>query len=692
MANRLANETSPYLLQHKDNPVDWLPWGEEAFRLARETDRPILLSVGYSSCHWCHVMAHESFEDEATAKLMNEWFVNVKVDREERPDVDGVYMMAVQTLTGRGGWPMTVFMTADGRPFYAGTYFPPSDGHGLPSFTRVLEAIHRAWIEERPRILASAEGVTEHLAASANRGNASGGFVPGRDLLDGAVRHFQETFDATWGGFGQAPKFPSPSNLDFLLTHHAIAAREGRDAGGTLDMVLHTLRAMAAGGMYDQLGGGFARYSVDHRWLIPHFEKMLYDNAQLVRTYLHAWQLTGDPLFERIVRETLGYLEREMRDPAGGFYSAQDADSEGIEGKFFVWTRAEVEKVLGEDARVFCDAHEISVEGNFRDPHHPDLVGRSVVSRRYNLEATAERFGIDAEVFEAKMEECRRKLFSVRTMRVPPGLDDKVLCSWNGLALSAFAEAGRVFQDPWFVSAAEELGAFIRGTFWRDGRLLHTYRSGEARIEGMVEDYTYAGLGFVELFRTTGDWSHAEFARELFEVLLRDFRDSARGGFFETAHAGEALIVRQKSLFDEATPSGNGAAAQLGFWLSRYFDREEWLEPVTETLGLARDFLTQAPNGFGSLMQVVELLLARREEVVVVGGLIEREPLMKVLAERFLPSVVLAQLDEPLPGVPLFAGRDRGPGAQAYVCENMACLLPVSTPAELRAQLAGGVA
>ncbi len=691
MANRLANETSPYLLQHKDNPVDWLPWGDEAFALARETDRPILLSVGYSSCHWCHVMAHESFEDEATARLMNEWFVNVKVDREERPDVDGVYMMAVQTLTGRGGWPMTVFMTADGQPFYAGTYFPPSDGHGLPSFQRVLEALHRAWIEERPRILASAEGVTEHLTATSKRGNAEGGFEPTRELLDTAVRHFQETFDATWGGFGQAPKFPSPSNLEFLLTHHAVSAREGRDDGGALDMVLHTLRAMASGGMYDQLGGGFARYSVDHRWLIPHFEKMLYDNAQLVRLYLHAWQLTKDPLFERIIRETLGYLEREMRDPAGGFRSALDADSEGIEGKYFVWTRDQITQVLGEDARIFCEAHEITAEGNFHDPHHPDLVGRNVVSRRYDLQKTAERFDIDAGVFEAKMEEGRRKLFSVRMMRVPPGLDDKVLCSWNGLALAAFAEAGRVLQDSWLVSAAEEVGAFIRTTFWREGRLLHTYRSGEARIDGMVEDYAYAGLGFLELYKTTGDWAHVEFARELYSVLLADFRDLERGGFFETSHSGEALIIRQKALFDEATPSGNGAAAQLGYWLSRYFDNEEWTTPVIETLALARDFLAQAPNGFGSLMQVVELLLARREEVVVVGGITAREELMAELADRFLPAVVIAPASEPLPRVPLFAGRESAGSAQAYVCENMACQLPVSTRDELRTQLAGGL-
>ena len=457
MPNRLANETSPYLLQHADNPVDWYPWGEEAFAKARAEDKPILLSVGYSACHWCHVMAHESFEDEATAALMNDWFVNIKVDREERPDVDGIYMLAVQALTGRGGWPMTVFMTADRQPFYAGTYYPPKDGHGLPSFGRVMESLHRAWIEERPKILASAEGITEHLNAASLRGRVEEGFELTPDMADAAVAHFAQVFDSEWGGFGDAPKFPSPPNLEFLLAHHA---RTGDP--DALGMVTSTLRAMASGGMYDQLGGGFSRYSVDGRWLIPHFEKMLYDNAQLVRVYLHAWQLTGDPFFQRIVRETLAYLVREMRDADGGFYAAQDADSEGIEGKYFVWTQPELEDALGEDWPLFAACHDIGEEGNFHDPHHPDLTGRSVVSRRYDPVPTAEALEIPVEELEQRLEAARRILFRVRSSRIRPGLDDKVLTSWNGLALAAFAEAARVLGDAAYRQVAEETAAFMQ--------------------------------------------------------------------------------------------------------------------------------------------------------------------------------------------------------------------------------------
>ncbi len=685
MPNRLADETSPYLLQHADNPVDWYPWGEEAFAKARAEDKPILLSVGYSACHWCHVMAHESFEDEGTAALMNDWFVNIKVDREERPDVDGIYMLAVQALTGRGGWPMTVFMTADRQPFYAGTYYPPKDGHGLPSFGRVMEALHRAWVEERPKILASAEGITEHLQASSLRGRVEDGFGLTPDMAETAVAHFAQVFDSEWGGFGSAPKFPSPANLEFLLAHHA---RTGDP--DALGMVTSTLRAMATGGMYDQLGGGFSRYSVDGRWLIPHFEKMLYDNAQLVRVYLHAWQITGEPLFERIVRETLSYLVREMRDAEGGFYAAQDADSEGIEGKFFVWTQAELEAALGEDWPLFAACHDIGEEGNFHDPHHPDLVGRSVVSRRYDPVPTAAALEVPVEELERRLEAARRILYRVRSGRIRPGLDDKVLTSWNGLVLAAFAEAARVLNDAVYREVAEGTASFLREKLWVDGRLLHTYKRGIAKIDGMVEDYTFTGLGFVEIYRLTGDFAYLEFARDLWEVLVREFHDPEHGGFFETTASGEKLLVRQKSLFDEATPSGNGSGAQLTWWLSRYFEREDWAEIASECLSLSHQFMTQAPNGFGSLWQTAELLLAPRQELVITGEPAAREPLERAAAAKFLPWLVLAPGSEA--GIPLFEGRTGGSEALAYFCENMACQLPVSEPDALAAQLASAAA
>ncbi|HEX6031265.1 MAG TPA: thioredoxin domain-containing protein, partial [Tepidiformaceae bacterium] len=501
MPNRLANETSPYLLQHAENPVDWYPWGPEALARARNEDKPVLLSIGYSSCHWCHVMAHESFEKPATAELMNRWFVNVKVDREERPDIDGIYMSAVQALTGQGGWPMTVFIAPDGRPFYAGTYFPPADGHGRPGFPRLLEAIHDAWTNEREKILASAEGITQHLQMAARR--APGQADLGADTPEKAMQLYAQAFDQRWGGFGGAPKFPSPSNLEFLLAYAARAGGE-YDGPSALEVVLHTLRKMAEGGMYDHLGGGFSRYSVDERWLVPHFEKMLYDNAQLVRVYLHAFQVTQHPFFERVVRETLTYLEREMLDPEGGFYSAQDADSEGIEGKYFVWTPAEVEEVLGEDAPLFMAYFNVTEQGNFEDPHHPEFGRRNVLSTPRPAEEVASELGMSHPEFEGKRIEMREKMLAARERRVKPGLDDKMLASWNGLALAAFAEAARVLGDSHYRDISERNATFLREKLWDGERLLHTYKGGTAKVSGMLEDYAYVGHALVELYRLTG--------------------------------------------------------------------------------------------------------------------------------------------------------------------------------------------
>ena len=477
--NRLADETSPYLLQHADNPVDWYPWGEEAFERARAEDKPLLLSVGYSSCHWCHVMAHESFEDETIAALMNEAFVNVKVDREERPDVDNVYMTATQALTGSGGWPMTVFLTPGGKPFYAGTYFPPEDGHGRPGFPRVLTALRDLWRDDRGRVLGSAQDITERLQAAVARQYASedGPAEASAELAAEALESLWRGFDEEWGGFGNAPKFPNPGGLEFLLMHEARRRGEGGAPGTAGRMVLSTLRTMAAGGMYDQLGGGFARYSVDRQWLVPHFEKMLYDNAQLARVYLHGYQFGGDPAFEVIVRETLDYLEREMLDDSGGFYSAQDADSEGIEGKFFVWTRAELHAVLGEeDARICGAVYGVTEGGNFEDPHHPEFGRRNVLSRYRPLGEIARDFGLDEAELETRLAGWRAALLAEREQRVWPGLDDKVLTSWNGLALAAFAEAGRVLGDARYLEIARRNAEFVRGS--RCGRRLPTDAAG----------------------------------------------------------------------------------------------------------------------------------------------------------------------------------------------------------------------
>ncbi|MCC7363850.1 MAG: thioredoxin domain-containing protein [Dehalococcoidia bacterium] len=685
MPNRLANETSPYLLQHADNPVDWYPWGDEAFARARDEDKPILLSVGYSSCHWCHVMAHESFEDEATAAMMNRWFVNVKVDREERPDVDGVYMTAVQAITGQGGWPMTVFMTPDGRPFYAGTYFPPSDGHGRPGFPRVLEALHEAWTNERAQLLSSAEGITEHLQALANRTGASGPADISPERTQAALETFRNAFDEEWGGFGHAPKFPAPGNLEFLLAYAARAPEDTAEPSAA-QMALLTMVRMASGGMYDQLGGGFARYSVDRYWLVPHFEKMLYDNAQLARLYMHAYQLTGDEYYERIARETLAYLEREMLDPEGGFYSAQDADSEGIEGKFFVWLPSEVVEVLGaEDGAMFNAWFAVTEEGNFRDPHHPEFGTRNVLTSWQPAGRVAEQFGITTAALATKIADLRARMLAEREKRVKPGLDDKVLVSWNGLALAAFAEASRVFDDRHYRDVALANAAFVRARMWRDGRLLHTYKGGVARIDGMIEDYSYYGLGLVELYRATGDLAHLEWAAELLGVLLRDFRDPA-GGFFETGAGGEQLLLRQKSYFDEATPSGNGATALLALWLGRYYAKPEWEQVAAEVLGQAQELMRQAPTGFGALWQCLEFLLAPHREVAIIGDDAGRRPFERVAGMTYLPWTAVASSSTGT-GLPVFEGRAATGETLAYVCEDMVCGLPARTPEELAAQL-----
>ena len=684
--NRLANETSPYLLQHADNPVDWYPWGEEAFARARAEDKPILLSIGYSTCHWCHVMAHESFESPEIAALMNEHFVSVKVDREERPDLDGVYMTAVQALTGQGGWPMTVFLTPERKPFYAGTYFPPDDRFGRPGFPRVLAGLHAAWTEKRDDILQSADEIAEHLqAASLRDGGGTASVTP--ELPAEAVGAFRHAFDAVWGGFGTAPKFPSPGNLEFLL---ARLARNGEDGASPAirDLLATTLDGMASGGMYDQLGGGFARYSVDVQWLIPHFEKMLYDNALLARTYLHAAQVSAEERYERVVRETLAYLEREMLSPEGGFYSAQDADSEGVEGKFFVWTVEELRGVLGDDADLAAELFDVTPEGNFHDPHHPELTGRSVISRRYDLDAVAERLGITPEDLEGRAGAWRRKLFEARSERIPPGTDDKVLTSWNGLALAAFADAARVFGDVNLRAVAERNAAFVREQLWREGVLLHTYKDGVARIDGMLEDYAFYGLGLVELYKLTGDLDHLRWAGELFDAIVARFHDEAGGGFFETPEGAEELLFREKSLFDSPYPSGNAAAALLGLWLERYGLRSDGTSLALEVVALVQEHLLNAPSGFGGIWQVVEMLLTAPRELAIVGEARARAPFERVAGARLVPWLAIAPARSGA-GLPLLEERDPPPGeALAYLCENMVCNLPAATPDALAEQLA----
>ena len=682
MPNRLANETSPYLLQHADNPVDWNPWGDEAFEQARAEDKPVLLSVGYSTCHWCHVMAHESFESPAIAALMNEHFVNIKVDREERPDIDGVYMSAVQALTGEGGWPMTLFLTPDRKPFFAGTYFPPDDAHGRPGFPRLLQTINQTWTDRRDDIVQSADEISRQLAAQAAVG--AGDVAPLDPALPGqAASAMRAASDEVWGGFGTAPKFPSPANLEFLLTR--ASRNDDPSAPALRTMLERTLWGMASGGMYDQLGGGFARYSVDVQWLVPHFEKMLYDNAQLVSVYLHAFQLYGDPAHERVVRETLTYLEREMLDAEGGFYSAQDADSEGIEGKFFLWNVEQIESLLGDEAVAFNKVFGVTEEGNFYDPHNPELLGRNVLSRR--TEPLPGALGLSPDGFAERIEAWRDKLFAVRGERIPPGTDDKVLTSWNGLALAAFAEAARVFGDAHLREIAEANARFVRERMWSGGRLLHTYKAGVARIDGMLEDYAYYGLGLIELYKLTGDRAHLDWAGALLDVIVERFHDDDGGAFFETPAGGEELLFRQKGIFDQATPSANAATALLARSLQRYGVRQDGEAVAREIVTGAQHRILDAPTGFGATLQVMELLFAAPRELAIVGREGAREPFERVAASRLLPGLAFAAGEGPN-GLPLFEGRKATDGVAAYLCENMICNLPATTPKALEAQLA----
>ncbi len=671
--NRLAHESSPYLLQHAANPVDWYPWGEEAFGRALAEDKPILLSVGYSTCHWCHVMAHESFEDERVAAYMNAHFVNVKLDREERPDVDAVYMAAVQAMTSAGGWPMTVFLMPDGRPFYAGTYFPPTDRQGMPGFARVLQSVAAAWAERRDDLRQNADALTEHVQAiSAPRGSAQD--LP-PDLATRGLEGLHRLYDPVHGGFGSAPKFPAPTLLAYLLTQP-----EGRE------MALSTLRFMARGGLHDQLGGGFHRYSVDARWLVPHFEKMLYDNAQLTRAYLWAWQVSGDGAFLAVARDTLAYLEREMRAPEGGFYSAQDADQEGIEGQFFVWTPGEFRDLLGDDAALAARHWGVTDAGNFMDPHHPEFGRRSVLSVVEDEAGLAAHFDLPVEEVRARLERARAVLFEAREARPRPGLDDKVLTSWNGLALMAFAEAARLTGDAHLLEVARQNADFIRARL-QDGQggLLHVFGGGQARVAGLLEDQAIYALGLIELYRAGGDLTHLHWARDLWAVSRRGYFDEASGVFLSTGAGAEALIARRAEGFDAAVISDNAAAALLGAWIARYFDDADAEAVAARVVRAYAPDLLAAPSGFGGLWQVHALLQAPRVEVAVLGAPQQRAPFERALAGRFLPFVALAPAEGP-GGLPLLEDR-RGEGV-AFVCRNFACDLPARDVGTFEAQLA----
>ena len=680
MANRLINETSPYLLQHANNPVDWYAWGEEALEKAEREDKPILLSIGYSACHWCHVMERESFESAETAQFMNENFINIKVDREERPDLDAIYMQAVQTLTGHGGWPMTMFLTPQGEPFYGGTYFPPEDRGGMPGFPRVLTSIANIYRTRRSDVTQA----TTQLLARLQQNNQvrSHTDLLSKDILNEAYLHLVDAFDEQNGGFGGAPKFPQPMIYDFLLHYH-YSTRSDK----ALQMVELSLEKMARGGMYDQVGGGFHRYSTDSYWLVPHFEKMLYDNALLSRLYLHAYQATGRPFYRRIVEETLDYVLREMTDREGGFYSSQDADSEGQEGKFFVWTPQELEEALGEeDARLFSDYYGVTPRGNFE--------GKSILHVPVDISAVASQMGVTAERLEDVVQRSNKVLLTVRGRRAPPGRDDKILTAWNGLMLRSFAEAACVLHREDYERTSIANASFVTRNLQEVGRLLRTYKDGRARLKGYLEDYGFLADGLLAVYELTFDPHWLDEARRLADGMIGLFWEESEGVFYDTGRDHEALLVRPRELFDNAIPCGTSVAVEVLLRLALLTGEEGYRTRASQALRSMGPLLAQYPSGMGRWLAALDFYLHQPKEIALVGS--REDPATKALLEvvynRYLPNKVVAGTDEEDPmgshPLPLLRYRARVQGQPAvYVCESYVCQLPVTEPEALARQL-----
>ena len=684
--NRLAQETSPYLLQHAHNPVDWYAWGAEAFAAAEAQNKPILLSVGYSACHWCHVMERESFENEAIAASMNRHFINIKVDREERPDVDAIYMSAVQMLTGQGGWPMTMFLTPQGRPFYGGTYYPPEDRYGRPGFPRVLTAVAESWQERPHEIEAMGRELLAQLEETNDLARHLSDSVLTPSLLDNAFEALSGQFDRQYGGFGSSPKFPQPANLDFLLRYHVQSQR-----AEPLAMVEKTLHRMALGGIYDQLGGGFHRYSVDQVWLVPHFEKMLYDNAQLAQTYIRCYQATGKTFYRGISEEILEYVMREMTSPEGGFFSAQDADSEGEEGRFFVWKPAEVRAILGgRDAEFFGAFFDITPGGNWEDANILRVVQEAP--------QVAAQFGLSVEETASILDTGRVRLFTEREKRIKPNLDDKILTAWNGLMLAAFAEVAAVVDSTAFRQTAIRNAEFLLQTMTlRDEsghlRLLRTHRGGHSKLNGYLEDYAFFADGLLRLYEATFDVKWLTLARDLTSSMFTYFWDETNGGFFATSSDHETLIQRLKDWDDNATPSGNSVALDVLLRLAVLTGEDSYRKSAVRVLRRLGSTLEKHPYSFARCLSALDFCLSTPKEIAIVGDL-SSEPaqaLLRTIYSLYMPNKVVVQTDgssTPPAEIPLLANRPlRGGQPTAYVCSNFVCREPVTTADALLAQL-----
>jgi uncharacterized protein len=681
MPNHLINENSPYLLQHAKNPVDWYPWGEEALTKARSENKPIFLSIGYSACHWCHRMREESFEDLEIAAFMNENYVNIKVDREERPDLDAIYMQATVAMTGSGGWPMTVFLTPDLKPFYAGTYFPPVPRYNMPSFRDVLAGIARTWQEQQSEATRVGNEVSGHLqqALSLNIQSDSA-FTPAH--LDAAVKSLLEPYDWGYGGWGSAPKFPQPMTIEYLLRR---ATTDSPQREQILKVSQHVLNAMSRGGMYDVVSGGFSRYSVDNFWRTPHFEKMLYDNAQLALAYLHGYLVTGDVKYRRVCVETLDFILREMTHPDGGFYSSLDADSEGEEGKFYIWTQDEIQNAIGPDFEFFKAAYGITPQGNWE--------GKMILQRALDDASLATRFKLDPESVPIKLADCHLKLLTLRNTRIRPGTDDKVLVMWNALALSAFAEAGRYLNRKGYLDAAIRNAHFLMDNLYINDRLLRSWREGQAKHNAYLEDYAGLIHALLALYQSNPNPAWYAAALKLGDEMVAHFVDP-HGGFFDTRDDHETLLIRPKDIQDNATPSGNALAAIALLELAAYGNRNDWQSVAEDMLGSIQNAILRYPTAFGQWLCAADFAVGPTHEVAIIGDPDDpkTQEFLKTLWKSFRPRQVTAiSAYPPEPGSsallkdrPLLNGQPT-----AYVCQGFVCLKPVNSPSEMESQLAG---
>jgi uncharacterized protein YyaL (SSP411 family) len=695
MPNHLAHENSPYLLQHANNPVDWYPWGPEALTRARSEDKPIFLSIGYAACHWCHVMEHESFEDESIAALMNERFISIKVDREERPDLDSIYMSATMAMTGQGGWPMSVFLTPDLRPFYTGTYFPPTPRFNMPSFRDLLTSLSQAWLDQRDEIFRVGTQVSEHIQRVGEW--PGGAALPlTHALLANAADHLYQSYDWGFGGWGEAPKFPQPMTIEFLLSRalQDAANLPAEARANYIKTASHALQAMARGGMYDVVGGGFARYSVDNLWKTPHFEKMLYDNAQLAQAYLHAYLLTGEPKFRQVCEETLDFILREMTHSDGGFFSSLDADSEGQEGKFYTWDYAEIQTILKTDFDFFKTAYALSILPNPTPKPAHGLDGRLILQRALDDKTLAARFKLSPAELSTRLAECHARLLSARNQRIRPGTDDKILTAWNAMALAAFAEAGRYLSRPDYLDAAARNARFLLSNLQVDGRLLRSWRAGTARHNAYLEDYAGLILGLLALYQSQPDTEWYTGALNLAHEMVEHYADP-QGGFFDIRDDHETLLLRPKDIQDNATPSGNALAATALLQLAEFGDHPEWRKLAEDMLAVVLESAIQYPTSFAKWLCAADFALGPTRQVALLGDPHEPQTraLLAVLWKNYQPRQVAALSVYPPPeGSPAIL-KDR-PLLKAqptvYVCQGFVCQQPVNSPGELAAQLANG--